>query len=123
MTRSGVAGFVFGVIPLEVATPLMLIATLFSRSQFSVARPLATRPLVLVGKVSFGMYLWHWLFTSPDGGLAGFALAVVLTVAMAAVSYRYVERPFLRRKDRPWAEPSANRRPQQVVVAAQQPAA
>ena len=61
--------------------------------------PLAWRPLKGLGTISYGVYLWH-------GPLLGFlaAMAVpfsgpaifVLAPLAAALSYRYVERPFLR---------------------------
>lgn len=63
---------------------------------------LSLRPLVLLGLVSFSLYLWQQLFMGPWGGpiLGSVALSPVLSIACAIVSYRYVERPFLRLKRR-----------------------
>ena len=62
---------------------------------------LACRPLVLVGLVSYSLYLWHW----PLLAFAGYvslgepsawltALALLAATIAAVLSWRYVERPF-----------------------------
>jgi peptidoglycan/LPS O-acetylase OafA/YrhL len=62
---------------------------------------LARRPLVLVGLVSYSLYLWHW----PLLAFAGYAslgepsvlltaLALLGATIAAVLSWRYVERPF-----------------------------
>ncbi len=66
-----------------------------------LGRVLGVRPLVWVGKRSYGIYLWHWpvmVLTRPglDIDLSGaplFALRVALTVGLAEISYRFVEVP------------------------------
>ncbi len=66
-------------------------------------RVLALPPLVWLGRISYGVYLWHWpLFaylTADRTGLAGPALLGLrcgLTLAVATVSYVAVERPIRR---------------------------
>jgi len=61
---------------------------------------LAWRPLVLVGLVSYGAYLYHWpiyLWLSDErtglDGVALLALRLAVTAAVAAASYVLVERP------------------------------
>ncbi|HTY73693.1 MAG TPA: acyltransferase family protein [Actinomycetes bacterium] len=64
------------------------------------ARALSWRPLVLVGLISYGLYLWHWplflLLTPERTGLHGWGLLTVrfaTTLVAAAASYVLVERP------------------------------
>jgi peptidoglycan/LPS O-acetylase OafA/YrhL len=66
-----------------------------------VGRVLSTRPLVLVGLVSYSLYLWHWPVLALGRYYAvrpltpvetTVALAVAIVAAIA--SWRYVERPF-----------------------------
>lgn len=66
-------------------------------------RMLAWRPAVLVGQVSYGLYLWHWpvqIMLSPDAtGLEGPALAalrLLTTFVVAIASYLLVEQPVRR---------------------------
>jgi peptidoglycan/LPS O-acetylase OafA/YrhL len=69
-------------------------------------------PLAVVGRLSYSLYLWHFpvflvvadhtsQWTAPKRVL----LAWCLTFAAAAASYRLVELPVLRRKDRVGAQP------------------
>ena len=72
------------------------------------ARVLRLRPLVWLGTISYGVYLYHWpvfLWATPRRLDAGDALTngvrMALTVAMAVLSFHLVERPALRRRDHP----------------------
>jgi peptidoglycan/LPS O-acetylase OafA/YrhL len=64
------------------------------------ARILAFRPLTFVGRISYGLYLWHWpvflVLTEARTGLAGwtlFALRVAVTFVIAVLSWYLVEVP------------------------------
>jgi peptidoglycan/LPS O-acetylase OafA/YrhL len=66
---------------------------------------LASRPMVLVGLVSYPLYLWHWPLLSYlsiiRNGVPNFLeiwLAVALSVGLAFATYYLVELPVRRRK-------------------------
>ena len=67
-------------------------------------RVLAWRPLVYIGTISYGLYLFHrpiaraFVDLGIGGDLGALALIAGASIAIAATSYRYVERPVLRFK-------------------------
>jgi peptidoglycan/LPS O-acetylase OafA/YrhL/lysophospholipase L1-like esterase len=79
-----------------------------------VARVLSLRPMRFLGRISYGLYLWHYpLFLWIDGartGLTGYALLGVrcaVTLCVATASYVLIERPMrtggILRGRRAWA--------------------
>jgi peptidoglycan/LPS O-acetylase OafA/YrhL len=63
----------------------------------------ALRGLVALGTVSYGAYLWNYpvtLWLRPTLGAAAGAVAVAVTLVLAALSWRLVEAPVLRLRDR-----------------------
>jgi peptidoglycan/LPS O-acetylase OafA/YrhL len=83
---------------------LVLITCAVARPLGLVARWLAFAPLRALGTISYGVYLWHWpvdVVLSEERvrvpGLALFALRVGVTLAIAVVSYRFLERPIRER--------------------------
>jgi peptidoglycan/LPS O-acetylase OafA/YrhL len=87
----------------------VVIARALEPSSFE-HRILTMRPLVGLGRVSYGLYLWHVPVLAavaasgqagPTGSFVRGAFGIALSLAAALVSYRVVEQPFLRRKRRP----------------------
>ncbi len=92
---------------------MLLIAYLTRRSHEGViVRGLTVPPVVGLGRISYGVYLWHYpivlLVAAHMGGSPWARLPVVAIAAVVAatLSYRFVEAPFLRLKDRLGAGPA-----------------
>lgn len=73
-----------------------------------VARLLSIRPVTFIGKISYSLYLWHWpVIVFAQIGLflpktpAVMAGEIALSIALATLSWRYVERPFRTRPNWP----------------------
>jgi peptidoglycan/LPS O-acetylase OafA/YrhL len=80
----------------SVASLTLVVVAVHPASR--VLRPvLSWPPLVAVGKRSYGIYLWSWPISVAVGATSGrwgpFATAMVCTVVVAEVSYRFVETP------------------------------
>ena len=65
-----------------------------------LGRAFSIRPLVGLGLISYGVYLWHWpavVWLTPErtgiDGVALFALRAVCTLVVSVASYRLVEQP------------------------------
>ena len=64
--------------------------------------------LIYLGRISFGLYVFHLLaiqvvifaLSGGYGHIGGVAASLLLTIIMAALSYRFLETPFLRLKER-----------------------
>jgi peptidoglycan/LPS O-acetylase OafA/YrhL len=64
-------------------------------------------PMRFIGKISYSLYLYHWLVCwvvlfrmPPMHPLARIAIALPGSIAVASMSYYFVELPFLRLKER-----------------------
>lgn len=97
-----------GFVAFGLASTLVVLAATLTTGP--VVSTLSLRPLVALGKISYGVYLYHWIvyqwLTPRRTGLTGsgweelslFALRVAVTLALAAVSYVLLEQPIRRRQ-------------------------
>jgi len=78
-------------------------------SLFGISPALLPPQLIYLGKISYGLYVFHvpcrelarWMLGATGfGQLFRPVLEIALTLLMATLSYRYFERPFLRLKAR-----------------------
>ena len=92
--------------PIAAASFLLLGACVLPLRPSGLVRSLDWRPLALIGVVSYSVYLWHVLVVNEleDWGVTGtwerLAVSLPAVVAVAAISYALVERPFLRLRRR-----------------------
>jgi peptidoglycan/LPS O-acetylase OafA/YrhL len=100
-----------GMVLLSVATSLVVLAVVYPGSW--LGRVLGIRPLRWVGVRSYGIYLWHFpIIVLTAGVLRGrfdlprAGLQVLATVALAALSWRFIEEPILRGGRRPTFSPA-----------------
>lgn len=75
-----------------------------SDSQTVVGRVLSSKPFVFVGLISYSLYLWHWpvlallRYCLVDLNFLNGAIATVVSVSLAILSWRFIEQPFRRSK-------------------------
>jgi peptidoglycan/LPS O-acetylase OafA/YrhL len=93
-----------GMLAFDAAT-VAVIASVSLAPKAPVAWLLSTWPMRSVGKISYGLYLWHWpLFlwlTQQTTGLAGFelfALRIGASLGVATTSYFLIEQPIRQRR-------------------------
>lgn len=91
---------------LTALVPCAATAALIYANSVRLTRPaalLAKTPLVFVGRISYSLYLWHWPLLVFARLCLGDTLpwqvglsVLALSVALAVLSWRYVETPFRR---------------------------
>jgi len=93
----------FGGLTLAALATAALIAHAVTSPGSPTARILSLKPLVYLGRISYGVYLWHWpLFTfvtSDSTGLSRWPLLAVRllgTAAIALASFYLLEQPIRR---------------------------
>ena len=102
--------WLFGTYALTGLSTALVLQSAINSEQMK--RLLSIKALVYLGKRSYGLYLYHFLGIDLANWLLGFlhelpfsdafsfVLSMLLTIIMSIVSYRVIERPFLRLKKR-----------------------
>jgi peptidoglycan/LPS O-acetylase OafA/YrhL len=92
------AGYVYQwLLPLVSILSLVAVMVAVHPASVGFRRIMSWTPLVEVGKRSYGLYLWSWpifvIVGATTGSVAAFTWAMLLTVVVAELSYRYLESP------------------------------
>jgi peptidoglycan/LPS O-acetylase OafA/YrhL len=107
-------------LPVIALVSALLIAGLLTDGTGPVARALSWSPLVRIGVISYGIYLFHYpvlvLGTKylPFPWAVRIPIEVAVSLAIAALSYRFIEKPLLRRKPGSAVDQSRPRQPELI---------
>ena len=92
-----------GMFLFALGSALLVIACVDHRPSW-VHTVFGWRPLAHAGRLSYGLYLWHWpIWLAVSGSALGgnavvtFVVCSLLTVGIAHLSYEHLERPIIRR--------------------------
>lgn len=112
LTAAGHFGDVVGIkalvtYPAVTAACVALLVGTLGRSMRAEPGPVA-RAFIYLGRISYGLYAFHAFFVllfqvpsthAPVARVARVAAALLATIVVAAISYQFFERPFLRWKE------------------------
>jgi peptidoglycan/LPS O-acetylase OafA/YrhL len=93
----------------SVACVALILGALGSKLPSARSPRAVVQVLVYLGRISYGLYVFHLMFIEVFGALSAHTLmaraartmaALLATIAVAAVSYHFFERPFLRLKEK-----------------------
>jgi len=99
-------------LPLVTLASTGLVATVVHPWATDARRVFGSRPMVEIGKRSYGLYLWTWpisrICNAYQGSYTRFALAMAIAVPVSEACYRFIETPvrkgalgrWLRSRDR-----------------------
>jgi peptidoglycan/LPS O-acetylase OafA/YrhL len=95
--------FTVGLSGFAIATAI-IIGHIVSEPTGPLGRALSWRPLELTGRISYGLYLWHFPIIFAGGKIHSRPLQIVIVVIttflIAAASYRFIEQPVFRLRER-----------------------
>lgn len=99
-----------GAFAFAVLCALLIVGAAHTRDDFGIGRMLAWSPMAYLGRISYGIYLWHWplavwLETHAQWRPDRAVLVVSATIALAALSYHLYEHPIRTgapARVRPW---------------------
>jgi len=84
-------------LPLVTIASAVLVAAVVHPWATGARTVFSSRPMVEIGKRSYGLYLWSWpimrICDAYTGSWPKFLLAVALTVPVSEVCYRFIESP------------------------------
>lgn len=93
---------------LSLVLPCLLAAlVIYTTTQESIVKKLlSTKPMVFIGKISYSLYLYHWIFISFAYYITGtkqidnqiVSLVIVLTILFSILSYYFIEQPIRKSK-------------------------
>jgi peptidoglycan/LPS O-acetylase OafA/YrhL len=84
-----------------------VLSTVVVAGAATLAPMLSVRPLVRIGQISYGMYLWHAIpvgllsAQTLAGNVLAMAAVVVITITVALASERWIEKPFRKPRQAP----------------------
>ena len=99
---------------IAVLAAWLIMAAMTANYDGLLRRSLRLGPVNYIGRISYGVYLWHMpialtLFSVlPTQSLLVFALTCILTLIIASASYHWVEQPILKRWRPSRPEPDEN---------------
>jgi peptidoglycan/LPS O-acetylase OafA/YrhL len=94
--------YTFG-LPFVALSTVAILGFLITNQSSMLVRALSWKPLAYTGKISYGMYLWHYPIVLglssflPLDETVIFVLCLALTYAAATFSWKFVEQPLSER--------------------------
>lgn len=78
-----------------------ILTFIFIHQTSIIVKFLEFSPLVFIGKISYGLYIWHVLFSDfVDRNIMSLSIGMIFSFLVSILSYFTIERFFLRKKDK-----------------------
>ncbi len=85
------------VLPLVTIASMLAVMVVVHPAAFVMRRVFGSRPMVEIGKRSYGLYLWTWPVTvladAHGGSVSRFVLMLCIALPLSELCYRFVETP------------------------------